>query len=78
MCDFWEPLNCYEMIGSKADSRFTTYLILHISQASWEVNRKDNENDIALWIAQGTKSVIFLLSSSIPDVEADGAEVGGE
>ena len=42
------------------------YLVLYVSETGRKVYRKDNENDVAFWVTEGSQSIIFLLTSCIP------------
>lgn len=47
------------------------YLVLHVLQAGGEVDGEDDENDVALGIAERPQPVVLLLAGCVPERELD-------
>ena len=74
--DFGEPLQSQTRRSARRSKQCqnnlneikisVAYLVLYVSETGRKVYRKDNENDVAFWVTEGSQSIIFLLTSCIP------------
>ena len=51
------------------------HLVLDVSQANWKVDGKHDENDVALWVAQRSQSIVLFLPCRVPERNLDNLAV---